>query len=117
MRFLIDVNIPRSVSNYLTNSGFDVIDIKTINLKMSDVDIVKLAKKEGSTILTLDKDFIILTQYPKYQVSTIVIRLKNLKSDNIIKYLQELLTKQDRPLLNNSLTILSEEKADSFEFK
>ncbi len=57
---------------------------------MSDIDIIKLAQKEQRIIITLDKDFITLIQYPKYQVSTIVIRLKILKSENIISYLDEL---------------------------
>ena len=117
MKFLVDANIPKSVNNYLENNGFDVIDIKNIDLRMSDMDIIKLAIKEKGTILTLDKDFISLSSHPKYRVSTIVIRLKNLKADNIIEYLGELLSKQDRELLNNALTIINEDKAESFDFR
>ncbi len=117
MKFLIDANIPKSVIDYLINNNFDVIDIKKVNITMSDIDIIKLAQKEQRIIITLDKDFITLIQYPKYQVSTIVIRLKNLKSENIISYLEELFEKQNQNLLNNSLTIINNDQADSFEFE
>ena len=117
MKFLIDANIPKSVIDYLINNNFDVTDIKKVNITMPDVDIIKLAQKEQRIIITLDKDFIALIQYPKYQVSTIVIRLKNLQSENIISYLEELFEKQNQNLLNNSLTIINNDKADSFEFE
>lgn len=117
MKFLIDANIPKSVIDYLINNNFDVTDIKKVNITMPDVDIIKLAQKEQRIIITLDKDFIALIQYPKYQVSTIVIRLKNLQSENIISYLEELFEKQNQHLLNKSLTIINNDKADSFEFE
>lgn len=76
MKFLADINIPQSVITALTAQGHDVLDIKKISLESKDTELIQIAQKEERIILTRDKDFIALLQYPKYQIPTIVIRLK-----------------------------------------
>lgn len=115
MKFLVDVNIPQSVINTLSNLGHNVKDSKEGLLESPDTDLIKVAKKEKRIILTRDKDFIVLAQFPKYQAATIVIRLKDQKPRNILRYLTELLANQREDLLKNSLTILTEESADSYQ--
>ena len=75
MKFIADVNIAKTVITSLRKKGHDVIDIKKLNRTISDTEIIKLALKENRIVLTHDKDFLALTQYPKYQVPAIVIRL------------------------------------------
>lgn len=116
MKFLVDVNIPQSVIDHLVSSGFDVLDLKKSNLKATDLDVIKLAQVDGRIILTLDKDFISLTQFPKYQVPTIVIRLKSQLPGRMIAFLDELLKNQEESILNRSLTIIREGSADSHKF-
>lgn len=116
MKFLADVNIPQSVITYLSNSNRDVLDMKKQNPSAKDTDLIKTAQEEKRIILTLDKDFLSLTQFPKYQVATIVIRLKDLTSNHIIEHLKQLLENQKGDLLQNSLTIIKEETADSHPF-
>lgn len=116
MRFLADVNIPQSVIKKLTNLGHDVLDIKKIELSAKDIRLVQIAKKQQRIILTKDKDFITLTQFPKYQVPTIAIRVRMQKPDLIWKYLKELLANQKEQILKNSLTIVTEEAADSLQY-
>lgn len=69
MKFLADINIPQSVILYLSQNNHDVLDFKKANLLAKDTDIIKLAQKDRRIVLTLDKDFIVLTQFPKYQVA------------------------------------------------
>ncbi|MCL5784443.1 MAG: DUF5615 family PIN-like protein [Patescibacteria group bacterium] len=116
MKFLADVNIPQSIVIYLTKTGHDVSDIKRQILTAKDTDLIKIAQKEQRTILTLDKDFLSLTQFPKYQVSTIVIRLKDLSPNHIIEHLKQLLKNQKEEILQSSVTIIKEETADSHPF-
>jgi|SRR3989344_1986686 len=113
MKFLADVNIPQSVIISLTRFGHDVLDIKKHNLRIKDIEIIRLAKLQGRIILTRDKDFIVLTQFPKHQVATIVIRLKIQTPQYILKHLNQLLKNQDERILKRALTIIREEKADS----
>ncbi len=113
MKFLADINIPQSVIASLINLDYDVLDLKKVNLKAKDVDIIKMAKSKKRIILTRDKDFLALTQFPKYQVPVIVIRLKNQQPAVIGSYLFRLLKNQKEEILNKSITIITEESAIS----
>ncbi|RJO61165.1 hypothetical protein C4544_03575 [candidate division WS5 bacterium] len=113
MKFLADVNLPQSVIVALNTDGHDILDVKKINLKAKDIELIETAKREHRIILTLDKDFISLTQFPQYQAATIVIRLKDQKPEHILEHLKQLLEYQKEGILNTSLTIIREEKADS----
>jgi|SRR3989344_2852618 len=116
MKFLADVNIPQSLITSLTQLGHDVLDIKKQDLKIKDVEIFRLAKLQDRIILTRDKDFIVLSQYPKYQVATIAIRLKIQTPQHIKEHLVQLLKNQDERILKNSLTIIKEESANSHPY-
>ncbi len=116
MKFLIDVNIPQSIITALINQGHDVLDLKKINLIAKDVEVIKLAKQDSRIIVTKDKDFISLTQFPKYQVPTIVIRLHNQQPDHILEHLLQLLKNQKEGIINQSLTIIQEKKANSYSY-
>ena len=113
MKFLADVNIPQSVITYLTKLGHDVSDLKRIDLYAKDTEVVKLAQKEDRIILTIDKDFISLTQFPKYKVPTIVIRLVGKNPKVMVNKLSELLENQKEETLQKSLTIIRDKVADS----
>lgn len=116
MRFLADVNIPQSAIAHLTKLGHDVLDLKRVNKSSSDTIVIKLAREEKRIILTLDKDFIVLTQFPMYQIATIVIRLKKQTPQSILKYIDELLENQKPKILEKSLTIIKEDLAESHPF-
>ena len=77
MKFIADVNIPQLLITRLIDLDHNVLDIKKHNLEISDIEIIKIAKKESRVILTRDKDYIILVQFPRYQVPIIAIRLIN----------------------------------------
>lgn len=114
MKFLIDVNIPQSVITALTIDGHDILDLKRINLTAKDTEIIELSQEQSRIILTKDKDFISLTQFPKYQTPTIVIRLQNQQPEHMVKHLLQLLENQEEEILTKSLTIIKENKADSY---
>lgn len=115
MKFLADINIPQSIIKELTRLQHDVLDSKKNLLMASDTELIALAKKEKRIILTLDKDFITLTQYPKYQVPTIVIRLKNQHPEYMLQHILELLEYQKQEILTNSLTIIKDDVARSYQ--
>lgn len=116
MKFLADVNIPQTIINALINLGHDVLDIKEQSLQLTDIEIIKLAQKEQRIILTKDKDFLTLVQFPKYKVATIAIRLNFQQPQHILGHLIELLQNQEEKILTKSLTIIREETADSHLF-
>ncbi len=116
MKFLADINIPQSVIVELKKRKHDVVDAKKNLLHAPDTKLISIAKQETRIILTRDKDFITLAQYPKYQVPTIVIRLKNQTPRHISKRIIELLENQNVDTLENSLTLVKEDAARSYPY-
>ncbi len=116
MKFIADVNIPQSIISNLESNNHNVFDIKKVNLKAPDTELIQIARNEKRIILTRDKDFISLTQFPKYQVPTIVIRLINQTPKHIMEHLDELLMNQKEVILKKSLTIIKEKSAESYPY-
>lgn len=116
MKFLADINIPQSAISYLSLNNHDILDFKKLNLLAKDIEIIKLAQAQNRIILTLDKDFIGLTQFPKYKVACIIIRLKDQTPKNIINYLDQLLRNQKSNILEKSITIIKADLAESHSF-
>lgn len=116
MRFLADVNIPQSVIVRLRKANHDVLDSKKAYLSASDTSLIRVAEEEERIIVTRDKDFIGLVQFPKYQVLAIIIRLKNQTPLHIAERIMELLAHQEERLLKESLTIVTEASADSYPY-
>ena len=57
LKFLVDVGVGKSVEYYLSNQGFDVKTIRSINPRMRDIDILRIAVFEKRMVITMDKDF------------------------------------------------------------
>lgn len=99
------------------NSGYDVLDIKRRSLQISDIEIMEIAREESRVILTRDKDYIILAQFPKYQVPIIVIRLINqTRAKHIADKVLEFIKNTAESTIQNSLTIIKEEIASSYRY-
>lgn len=113
MKFLVDINIPQSVIAELQKRNHDVLDYKQVDLQAIDIKLISDAQKEKRIVITRDKDFISLAQFPKYQVPTIVIRLKEQTPEHMTERLLELLKNQKEDVLKTSLTIIKEESAHS----
>ncbi len=114
MKFLADVNIPLPLIKHLQSIGHEVVDARRDYPNAKDTQLIKIARKMHLIILTKDKDFLELNKYPKYKVPAIVIRLSNQQTSNIVNHIKLLLDNQSEEILINSVTIIKEDKADSF---
>lgn len=117
MKFLADINIPQSVIRSLRSDGYNVFDAKKDFLTAPDITLIRYARKNGFIILTRDKDFIALAQFPQYCVPVIVIRFLDQSPAFIRKHLNELLLNQGKDVLMNALTIMREDEAVSYRYK
>lgn len=57
MRFLVDVGVGRAVEKLLVNRGYEVKTIRSLDPRMTDIDIIRLAVSEERMVITMDKDF------------------------------------------------------------
>lgn len=113
MKFLADINIPKGIINFLRQKNHDVLDIKKIGLNTTDIEIIKVALKKKRIILTHDKDFQVLSKFPKYQAGIIFIRLKIQNVEHLSRELQELITTKTEQTLLNSITTINEDSTTS----
>ncbi|MFA4891488.1 MAG: DUF5615 family PIN-like protein [Candidatus Gracilibacteria bacterium] len=60
-KFLIDHNVPKSVSDFLRKQKYNVKLVKDVNAAMTDLQVLNLAVGEGRIIVSNDKDFISLS--------------------------------------------------------
>jgi predicted nuclease of predicted toxin-antitoxin system len=57
MKFLLDVNTGGSLVSWLQEMGHDVMQVRTIDPRMKDEEILDWANREKRIIVTTDKDF------------------------------------------------------------
>ncbi len=56
-KFVADVNVEKSIVDYLSSAGYDVKWIPDYDCRMSDDDLLELARSEHRILITNDKDF------------------------------------------------------------
>ena len=58
MKLLLDQGLPHSAAILLRDAGWEVEHVSERNMsKATDIEILAVARNEGSTIVTLDADF------------------------------------------------------------
>jgi len=76
MNFLLDENISPKTANFLKELGHDAIHLRDINLKgATDDEVIKYAKKHELVLITIDRDFGNILDYPP-ESHPGIIRLK-----------------------------------------
>lgn len=108
MKFIADVNIAQFIINKLRQDKHEVLDIKKENLSVKDTDIIRLANKHDRIILTHDRDFEVLTKYPKYRAGTVIIRLVKANVKYFYERLVDVLNDRTEEELLKGLTIITE---------
>ncbi|MGB7394533.1 MAG: DUF5615 family PIN-like protein [Pricia sp.] len=104
MKFIIDAQLPKILSDYLNEKGFD--SIHTLELpdanKSKDSDIIKLAEKESRIVVSKDSDFLesyLIRLKPKKLLLVTTGNIPNKKLleifDSNIKVITEMLSKSN----------------------
>lgn len=109
LKFLADENIAKSLVSALRKNGYDVKDIKEENLfGISDREVIDKAKADDRVILTHDKDFGNLLNFPlQSHPGVVLIRYRNQSPSYVIPRLVPLLgTLKNK--MKDSLTIVTE---------
>lgn len=89
MRFLIDADLPRSLSDVLRRHGHEAVDVRDIGLRSaSDAEIARYAQAGKLCLLTGDGDFGDIRNYPPGQYFGIVVLI--LPRDTTAAYINQL---------------------------
>ena len=74
MRFLIDEDLPRSISGLLRRYGHEAVDVRDIGLRgASDAEIASSAQNNGLCLLSADTGFSDIRNYPPEKYSGVVV--------------------------------------------
>lgn len=109
IKFLADENIAKSLVKALRKKGHDVKDIKEENLfGISDKEVIDKAKEDDRVILTHDKDFGNLLNFPlQSHPGVVLIRYRDQSPRYVIPRLIPLMDALKNKM-KDSLTIITE---------
>jgi len=80
MKFIVDAHLPKKLSNYLKEKGFDSIHTMDLPKKnaTSDQEIIDLSKKDNRIVISKDSDF-----YNRYLTKVEPYKLLQISTGNI----------------------------------
>ena len=110
MRFLADMGLARSTTNYLRSQGHDALHLRDQGLqRLSDEGIVAKARAEERVILTHDLDFGRIVALSGVRVpSVITFRLSDMRPPEVNHYLDEILMRFAIQLQRGALISVSD---------
>ena len=101
MNLLADENIDRQIVERLRHEGFDVRYIAETDAGISDDEVLDLANRDGSLLLTADKDFgELVFRLKKITVGVVLIRLAGLTPERKGEIVVDTINKHSTELLN-----------------
>ena len=109
MKFLVDENVFPKITFHLRSLGHDVKSIQEEGLnRITDDEIVRLAKKEDRTIITFDKHFGNVLKYPPLNTAGIIhIRIHPPLLKDLLLAIDNLFKKYSLPSFHGKLIVLS----------
>lgn len=112
MPVLIDQNIPKRVTDWLKQKGFEVVILADVNLRGApDKEIAEFAVQNHLSVLTQDVDFAKLyhTLYRR-QLAVILVNTKEGTAQSVIQALTKAQLKIDLKNIRNKLLIITERR-------
>jgi predicted nuclease of predicted toxin-antitoxin system len=99
--FIVDVGVGKSVEQWLTDEGYNVISIRSIDPEMQDRQIIFLALSEDAIIITMDKDFVELVyKENKQHRGILLLRLDDAVAQEKLAVVQSLFPSQLESIKN-----------------
>ncbi len=112
MKFITDIHISPQTVKGLLNKGYQIKRVtEFLESNAKDSQILDLAFKEKSTLITQDLDFsALLAKRGTNKPSVITLRVNNAKPSNITKILERALPQIKSEINKGSIIIIEEER-------
>ncbi|MGE0636343.1 MAG: DUF5615 family PIN-like protein [Bacteroidia bacterium] len=108
MKFIVDAQLPKSLSDFLKFKGFD--SIHTIDLpdknKTNDSSINTIAENEGRVVITKDNDFLESFLLEAKPAKLILIKTGNISNTELLTLFKNQLQKITSLLDDSSLIVI-----------
>lgn len=109
MKLLIDVNVGGPVTEWLSNSGHDVVEVRHIDSGMTDSAILDCAIKENRIIVTTDNDFEKMI-WQQQKANCGLLRLENLPRSERLDLIKDVFAHHEKDLLSGYIVIANKDK-------
>ena len=112
MKFLIDENISPKITNFLKRISISAENVFSLNLQSKeDTDIIELLREENRILITFDKEFGNILNYPVgSNPGIIILRIKPKTVDNTEFALSRIFNKFKPSELYKKLVIVDNNK-------
>lgn len=111
IKFLLDAGVPRSVQRFLESQGFAVTHVADTGLiSATDQEIYRYANEESFVLISRDKDFGSMLDYPAGGIGIIIIRDLNLSAPEIRDLFETAWDRIKEEKLAGSLIIIDRNK-------
>ena len=102
LKFLVDVGVSKKVEQYLQEQGYDTKAVRTIDTRMSDQAIIRLAASEDRMVITMDKDFGELVYHSALKHSgVLLLRLEDATGSEKLKVVSNILKNYSHQIKNH----------------
>jgi predicted nuclease of predicted toxin-antitoxin system len=110
MNFLLNMNVHRDMAAPLKKRGHVCRHVGDIGMsRVKDVEIIAEAKKSGEVIITHDLDYGHLLAFSGEKApSVIILRLRNLQTEDVISRLDSIWKEIEAPLMEGAIVSLSD---------
>jgi predicted nuclease of predicted toxin-antitoxin system len=100
VKFLANMGISPKTVSFLQKLGYQAVHLHQLGLdRLSDPEILQLARRDGSILLTHDLDFGDLLAAARTKLpSVIIFRLRNMRPEHVHHYLHTIVTKHAKDL-------------------
>lgn len=106
MRFVLDESVGQAITQYLRDSGHDVLAIVEVAPRANDIDILQRATEEKRIVITNDKDFgELVYRSGLAHEGVLLFRLRNEHPANQVLVLTEVLNNYADELPGNFVTV------------
>ena len=89
MRFLVDVQLPLVLSDWLRRRGYDAMHSLELDLGRSDdIELWNLAIRENRIMVSKDEDFFLLANRPGDPLKVLWLRMGNCRTKALLTMLE-----------------------------
>ena len=91
MKFIVDAQLPKSLSDFLNQKGYDsvhTLDLPNKN-NTKDSQVAKLANEEGRIVVSKDVDFLESYMVKSEPRKLIIVKTGNISNRHLIKIFEE----------------------------
>ena len=102
LKFLVDVGVGKKVEEFLLEKSYDTKAVRSLDQRMPDQEIIRLAALENRIVITMDKDFGELVYHSGMDhCGILLLRLEDASGSEKRQVIDEILTKHADNIKNN----------------